>query len=69
MQAEHIANVRAVATVLSGGRPPGDPLHEQWVTYAKQCVQPGLSYFNLQLSNSLRKFLKAFSCFPHKGHV
>jgi len=38
MQAEHISNVRADATVLSGGRPPGDPLHEQWVTYANNLV-------------------------------
>ena len=53
-------NMRAIATELSGGRPPGNPLYELEVTYAEKCVQHGLSYFNLQLSNSLKKSLEVF---------
>ena len=72
VQAAYHPNVRAIATQLSG-KAPGDPLHEQWITYAKNCVQPGLSYFHLQLSTSLKKSLevcKAFQLFsPQKAYT
>ena len=49
---ENIPNVRAIAQKLTR-KPPTHPLHEQWVTYARSCVQDGLDYFNDQLASSL----------------
>ena len=41
LRTEHIPNVRAIAQLISG-KPPADPSHEAWITYARSCVQPGL---------------------------
>ena len=66
---ENIPNVRAIATKLSG-KPPTDPLHEQWVTYARNCVHPGLNYFQTQLTTSLKNSMEVFKtcrlCSPSK---
>ncbi len=56
---EFTPNVRAVAQVLSG-KPPTDPAHEAWVSYAKDCVRPGLDYFQRQLDTSFKRSLEVF---------
>ena len=51
LRTECIPNVKAIAQLVSG-KPPGDPCHEAWVTYARSCVQPGLDYFERQLAST-----------------
>ena len=60
IRTEYTPNVRAVAQLLSG-KPPTDPAHEAWVSYAKDCVQPGLDYFQRQLDTSLKRSLEVFN--------
>ena len=59
LRIEYTPNVRAVAELLSG-KPPTDPAHEAWVSYAKDCVQPGLDYFQRQLDTSVKEPLEIF---------
>lgn len=55
----HVPNVRAIAQKVSG-KPTGDPLCVQWMTYAKSCVQPGLEYFQRQTMTSLKNSIEVF---------
>lgn len=41
-------------------KPPTHPLHEQWVAYARSCVQDGIDYFNNQLTSGLKVPLAVF---------
>ena len=74
LRTEHIPNVRAIAQLLSG-KPPADPSHETWISYARSCVQPGLDYFKrqlasttgLKLSMEIFKGCRFFS--PQKIHI
>ena len=56
---ENIPNVRALAEKLTK-QPRSHPLHEQWVTYARSCVNDGIDYFNHQLTSSLKVSLAIF---------
>ena len=56
---ENIPNVRAVSQYLTR-MPPTHPLHEQWVTYARACVQGGIDYLNNHLASSLKIPLEIF---------
>ena len=56
---ENIPNVRAVSQQLTK-QPPTHPLHEQWVSYARACVQDGIDYFDNQLASGLKTSLEAF---------
>ena len=66
---ENIPNVRGVAHMLTR-QPPQHPHHEQWVTYARECVKSGLDYFDTQFSTNLKAALDVFKCCrlfsPHK---
>ena len=56
----HIANmpnVRAVAEKLASGV---SSVQQQLVSYARSCVQPGITYFQNQLASSLKVSLAAF---------
>ena len=74
LRTEHIPNVRAIAQLISG-KPPADPSHEAWISYARSCVQPGLDYFKrqlasttgLKLSMEIFKGCRLFS--PQKIHI
>ena len=57
-------NVRAIAQRLSGAQ-LSDLRTQQLVAYAKNCVQPGLDYFQRQLDSSLKTSLLAFKCCLH----
>ena len=62
MHTENIPNVRVISQKLTR-QPCSHPFHEQWVTYARNCVQGGIDYFNRQLSISLKVSLDIFkSC-------
>ena len=50
---ENIPNVRALSEKLTR-QPRSHLLHEQWVDFARDCVQSGIDHFNRQLSNSLK---------------
>ena len=56
---ENIPNIRAIAEKLTR-KPPSHPHHEQWVSYARNCVQSGLDYFVNQLTSSLKMSLAIF---------
>ena len=43
--------------------PPTHPLHEQWVTYARACVQDGIDYFDNQLEDFFGSLLKPVDFF------
>lgn len=59
---ENIPNVRALAEKLTK-QPRSHPLHEQWVTYARSCVNDGIDYFNHQLTSSLKVSLAVFKAY------
>jgi len=62
VRTENIPNVRAISQKLTR-QPRSHPFHEQWVTYARDCVQGGIDYFSRQLSTSLKVSLDIFkSC-------
>ena len=56
IQVENIPNIQAVARDIS----PSLIAQKRLITHAKQCIQPGLEYFNLQLNTSLKIPLMAF---------
>ena len=56
IQVENIPNVQAVARDIS----PSLTTQKRLISHAKQCIQPGLEYFNLQLNTSLKIHLIAF---------
>ena len=56
---ENIPNVRALSEKLTR-QPRSHLCHEQWVDFARDCVQSGIDYFNRQLSNSLKVPLEVF---------
>jgi len=56
IQLENIPNVQAVARDISSNVTTQTRL----MTHAKQCIQPGLQYFNQQLNTSLKIPLMAF---------
>ena len=67
VQVAHYPNVHAIAQTLSGG------LHtviQQWIDYAKSCVNPGLQYFLDKFSKDLHDSVSAFKAaqlfLPHK---
>ena len=55
IQVANTPNVNAVSRSLA----PAPAVQQQLVTYAKNCVQPGLDYFQHQLQTSLRVPLAA----------
>ena len=63
---ENIPNVQAVAESIS----PIASVKLQLMTHAKNCVKPGLEYFQKQFQTSLKTPLKAFKAArffsPHK---
>ena len=61
-------NVRALARQLTGA-PPSDQGHQQLLLYVKNCVQPGLDYFERQRQTSLKNLwqhLKLLACFHQR---
>ena len=58
---ENIPNVRAVVEKLTK-QPPSHPHHEQWITYARNCVKDGIKYFKHQLETNLKTPLQIFKC-------
>ena len=56
IQVENIPNVLAGARDIS----PSLTAQKRLISHAKQCIQTGLEYFNLQLNTSLRISLMAF---------
>lgn len=70
IQVAHYPNVEAVAWILSGGVPS---IKAQLIDYAQKCVQPGVDYFNQQLTSSLQGPLLAFKAtrmfIPQKLHT
>ena len=57
IQAKYAPNVMAVARRLAAG---AISVEQTWTNYAFQSVEPGLDYFKLQLSTSLKEALAAF---------
>ena len=57
----NIPNVHAVIE-QSINIPRSDPRHQQLISYAQSCVQPGLNYFEAQVSTNLKTSLEAFKC-------
>ena len=53
----HMPNVKAMAENLAGGV---SGVTQQLVSYARSCVQPGLTYFQNQLASSLKISLAGF---------
>lgn len=58
IQAAHTPNVRAVACRLAGSG--GISVQQQFIQYARTCIQPGIDYFQLQLQTNLKDSLLAF---------
>ena len=56
MEVDNAPNLKAIIRDVS----PNNTVYEQLKTYAKQCVQPGLDYFQKQLQTSLKASLAAF---------
>ena len=56
---ENIPSVRALSEKVTR-QLRSHPLHDQWVDYARACVQSGIDYFNAQLSDSLKVPLDVF---------
>ena len=56
---EHIPNVRSIAEKLSG-QPVMNSQHEGLVSYARNCVKPGLDYFTNQLKTNFSNSLEVF---------
>ena len=46
LRTDHIPNVRAIAQLLSG-KPPADPSHEAWISYARRCFSQGWITMNV----------------------
>ena len=59
IQISHYPNVHGIAQVLSKG---SQAHFQQWVDYAKGCVEPGLQYFLDKFSNELRGCSRLHSC-------
>ena len=57
IHASHTPNILAVAEMLSGGVAHDKHL---MIDHAKQCIQPGIDYFNHQLTTTLQRFLTVF---------
>ena len=57
VQASHLPNTQAVICCLSGCN---TTLAQQWVSYAKQCVEPGLQYFKTKFTEALSVSVAAF---------
>ena len=68
IKVENVPNLQAVIVQLS----QHVAVQQQLKVYAKQCIQPGLDYFNQQLQSSLKDSLTAFKaarlCNPCKLH-
>ena len=58
IEAAHTPNVHAVAQRLTGSG--GILVLQQFLHYARTCVQPGLNCFEEQLTTSLKDSLSAF---------
>lgn len=56
IKVENVPNLQAVIIQMS----PHVAIQQQLKAYAKQCIQPGLDYFNQQLQSSLKDSLAAF---------
>ena len=56
IKVENVPNLQAVIVQIS----QHVAVQQQLKTYAKQCIQPGLDYFNQQLQSSLKDSLTAF---------
>ena len=71
IQTQHTPNVDAIIQSLTG-KPLSDPVSQQYVVYAKACVQPGLDYFKHQLQTNLKSSLSFFKTahlfLPQKVH-
>ena len=57
IHASHTPNILAVAEMLSGGVAHDKHL---MIDHAKQCIQPGIDYFNHQLTTTLQRSLTVF---------
>ena len=68
IKVENVQNLQAVIVQIS----QHVAVQQQLKTYAKQCIQPVLDYFNQQLQSSLKNSITAFKaallCNPCKLH-
>ena len=59
----------AIAKSLSDSL-PYNPVYQQWISYGKSCVQPGIDYFLWQMGSNLHWNFKGCRVFsPHKVHT
>lgn len=67
----HMPNTQAVIGHLTG-MPISSQLGQQWLSYAKRCVEPGLNYFKMKFNGELSGTVAAFKAarffLPYKIH-